>query len=131
MLITGGWSTRATTEVYFPSTNNGCIVDNYDLPAQIHTHTMNTFGNTMLLCGGGQTTRSRSSCLEFTPTSPNSIVWPHYANLTEARYEHTSWVSSAGIVLIGGYGPFSAKAETTAELVNGSILPFTFPFNVR
>ena len=60
-----------------------------------------------------------------------STVWPKYANLTEKRYEHTSWVSSAGIVLIGGYGPYSAKAETTAELVTGGILPFTFPVGVR
>ena len=123
-MITGGWEEKTTTEVYFPSTNKGCSVSNFDLPVSIaiHTHTMNSFENEVLLCGGGD---AQNYCLEFSPSSPE--VWTRYANLTEARYEHTSWVSSAGLVLIGGYAPYSAKAETTAELVNGDILPFTLP----
>ena len=95
----------------------------YALPGIGHTHTMNTFQKKTLMCGGGLGKR----CYEFSPASLNSIstVWLKYADLTESRYEHTSWVSSAGVVLIGGYS--SKIPETTAELVNGDILPFTLP----
>ena len=115
--MTGGWDrrTQTTAEVFFPSTNTGCSVNNYALPRIVHTHTMNTFQKQTLICGGSPT----RFCYEFSPASLDSLstVWPKYANLTEGRYEHTSWVSSAGVVLIGGYAPFSANAETTAEIV--------------
>ena len=126
ILITGGWDNPGTTEVYFPGANKGCKVPKYALPAVVHSTTMDTFGNKTLICGGGEI---QNYCLEFTPNSEfaSSTVWTKFTDLQMNRWEHTSWVSSSGVVLIGGYAPFAANAETSAELVTGGVLPFTLP----
>ena len=90
---------------------------------------METVGDRTLLCGGGSI---QSICDEFTPNSPHasSTVWSKYADLKIPRYEHTSWVSSSGLVIVGGYDPLGEGAEKSAELVKGDVLPFSLP-NIR
>ena len=122
VLIVGGWDNPGTAEVFFPSTGNSCSVPQYSLPAKVHSTTMDTFGDKTLLCGGGDFS---NNCYEFTPQL--QTVWTEFSSLNITRYEHTSWASSQGPVLMGGYEPFGENAETTAELANGDILPFQIP----
>jgi len=128
VLIVGGWDRLAdtTAEVFFPRTGQGCKAPNYALPANVHSTTMDTVGGKTILCGGGGI---QKECYEFTPNSPtsSSSVWTKYADLHIKRYEHTSWASSQGPVLVGGYEPYGVNSEKTAELVKGNILPFTLP----
>ena len=84
---------------------------------------MDNYGDKTLLCGGGDFS---NDCYQFTPQN-TSTAWTKYASLNITRYEHTSWASSQGPVLFGGYEPFGENAETTAELVNGDLLPFQLP----
>ena len=61
-----------------------------------------------ILCGGGDGAE-QTSCLQFSLTSG---VWTNYATTLQKRYGHTSWVSSAGLVLMG-----SRYSGTTTEIV--------------
>ena len=126
VLIVGGWDTSTSAEVYFPRKGQGCRTPQYAHPASVHTTTMDTVGGKTILCGGGGI---QKECYEFTPNSPtsSSSVWTKYADLHIKRYEHTSWASSQGPVLVGGYEPYGVNSEKTAELVKGNILPFTLP----
>ena len=127
VLIVGGWDNPGTVEVFFPKTRQSCNVAQYALPAIVHSTTMDNYGDKTILCGGGEFS---DHCYEFTPQNISS-AWTKYASLNITRYEHTSWASSQGPVLIGGYEPFGTNAETTAELVNGDLLPFELPNNIR
>ena len=71
---------------------------------------MDTIGNIPVICGG-YGDAARISCLHFTPASASGI-WSNYASIKERVY-HTSWVSSAGLVLMGGLG-----RGMYAEIVN-------------
>ena len=123
VLIVGGWDNLGNTEVFFPSTGTGCSVVKYSFPDVIHSTTMDTVGDKTILCGGGG---AQTKCYEFKPVASSPIVWTKYSDLNITRYEHTSWASNEGPVLIGGYEPFGKNAETTAEL-DGHILPFSLP----
>ena len=57
------------------------------------------------LCGGGSTT---TTCITFT-----SGQWVTSHALTEQRWEHTSWSTDAGTILMGGY-----YGGMTSELIS-------------
>merc|ERR1719186_135094 len=59
---------------------------------------MDTLGNTTVICGGYS---KDTSCIQFTPTSAGG-VWTNYATTIKKSQSHSSWVSSAGLVLMGG-----------------------------
>ena len=122
MLIIGGWDNPGNAEVFFPDTAIGCSVPFYSFRDKVHSTTMDTFGDKTLICGGGG---SSKECFQFTPVG-SATAWRKYSDLNITRYEHTSWASTQGPVLIGGYEPFGKNAEKTAEL-NGRILPFSLP----
>jgi len=123
VLIVGGWDNPGNAEVFFPETGKGCRVPHYSFPDTLHSTTMDSFGDGTLVCGGSP----KSKCFKFSP-SGSPLVWTKYSNLNIIRYEHTSWASKQGVVLIGGYEPFGKNSETTAEL-NGRVLPFKLPPN--
>ena len=104
--MAGGWEALSSTEVYIPDTGKTCSLP--DLPEIRYDHTMDTLANTPVICGGGDT---YTSCLQFTPTSAGG-VWTNYTTTMERRYGHSSWVSSAGLVLMGGW-----ISGTTTEIV--------------
>jgi len=53
-------------------------------------------------------------CYELTPNS--LTAWTKYADLNKTRFQHLTWESSQGLVVMGGW-----DSPTTAEVVNGNI----------
>ena len=116
----GGLYALTSTEVFIPDTGKTCRLS--DLPQKYYDTTMNTLGNTPVICNGGY----NQNCLQFTPTSAAG-VWTDYANTTQYRYHHSSWVSSAGLVLMGGARSYSTQkgccSHTTEIVQYGTIWP--------
>jgi len=96
------------TEVFFPKTGKGCVVQKFEFLSSPENPTLNTIGDKTLLCGGYPI---KGECYQFTPNS--STVWTKYADLNKDRYRHIAWESSQGLVLMGG-----DESSTTAEIVN-------------
>ena len=113
ILIAGGWDSTST-EVFIPDTGKTCSLP--DLPDSRDGHTLDTLGNTPVLCGGFMD--SATSCLQLTPTSPDG-VWTNYATTMESRSDHISWVSSAGLVLMGGYSGTGTTTEIVSSVPSG------------
>ena len=120
ILITGSVGAYTSTEVFIPDTGKTCSLP--DLPKSRYGHTLDTLGNTPVICGGDGTD---TSCLQFTPTSAGG-VWTNYTTTMQRRYKHSSWVSSAGLVLMGGY-----YSGTTAEIVPSGGGNFSLLQNTR
>ena len=80
------------------------------LPEDKHSHSIEIIYGTPVLCVW------RSS-FEFTPNSANGKC-TKYATTQVSRNYHSSWVSSKGLVLIGGG---YTQAYTTKELVTGAM----------
>ena len=76
-------------EVFNPSDKTGCLLPS--LPDNRYGHTMDS----LELCGGYYT---RTTCITF-----SSGQWVTSHALTEERWDHTSWSTDAGILLMGGY----------------------------
>jgi len=120
VLVTGGvgskysvseetGSVAKSTELFIPETGKSCFWK--DLPNERKGHTMNTIDNTAVLCG----TRGHppTNCIQYTPTSPEG-AWTAYGRTDGGALEHhSSWVSRAGLVLMGG---------ETCTFVRGGIL---------
>jgi len=117
ILLSGGGSQgESNTEVFMPLTGKTCNFPR--LPDSREDHTMDTVGNTPIICGGrwGST---GYSCLQLSPTSEKGS-WTKYATLKEDRHGHTSWVSPEGIVLMGGTITGNALyGLDNTEIVNG------------
>ena len=124
--MTGGYATGdggviTTTEVFIPDTCKTCLLP--DLPDARTAHTMDTVGHTAVVCGGcydinnytTTVTAPLTSCLQFDPTSASS-GWTNYASIMMdgGRMGHTSWVSSAGLVLMGGYCSDKHDGDSTS-----------------
>jgi hypothetical protein len=130
ILIAGGLGAKTSTEVFLPGTGQTCTLA--DLPDPRYDHTLNTLDNSGVLCGGGNGGDAMPSCLQFSITTgviiitiyivctqPVSGTWTSYgAALQEERYGHTSWVSPAGLVIMGG---IISGSGTTTEIVNGGM----------
>ena len=78
MIISGGWpkdSAAKSVEVYVPSTGRQCQMP--ALPAGRDGHTMEK----MVVCGGGDSIESRTSCLTLTDDG----TWERTTTLLEER----------------------------------------------
>ena len=102
LLVSGG------SELFFPKTNKSCsfpFPNNYEADDDpIEMHTLNTVDNEAIICGGHEGWWESAECLHFTPTN-TSGEWKPFSTL-EKRFGHSSWVSKAGIVLMGGYSDY-------------------------
>jgi len=126
ILIAGGyrWDPLRSTEVFIPDTGKTCSLP--DLPKENYGHTLDTLGNTPVICGGyGDGGANLYSCLQLTATSAGGI-WTNYATTRWGRHEHSSWVSSAGLVLMGG-----EYSGTTTEIVPSGGANFTLVQNTK
>ena len=104
-------------ELFIPTTNQTCRLP--DLPKSLANHVLETVGGSPVICGGdfGDSTLDfYSSCMHFYPPSAGGS-WTTYATLMEKRAVHTSWVSSSGLFLFGGYDPNWIEIDN-AELVS-------------
>ena len=90
ILISGGWETETSVEVYSPNAGYHCVLPS--LPDKIRAHT--SVGTT--LCGGYYT---RTTCITF-----SSGKWVTSHALAENRVFHSSWHNKeeGKIILMGG-----------------------------
>ena len=73
-----------------------------DLPDVRNSHTQSA----MTTCGGGETNDTKTSCVTF-----SSGLWKPTHVLQYERQGHSSWMSTHGIVILGGAGPFENSTE--------------------
>ena len=105
--------------MFIPDTGKRCILPN--LPDDRRRHTING----LVVCGGGRCDYGDTctSCLTFT-----SGRWIKSHTLLHDRYDHTSWMSEEGLVLIGGQNIVegdrvsgkNSDSTTTTELLQGN-----------
>ena len=121
LLITGGDSydgdPQHTAEVWLPG-DRSCQLPRLPAPGR-RWHTQSSF----TACGGQQT---RFSCLTFTAGE-----WEQSHSLSEERYEHVSWQSPAGILLMGGYFPdyiASQSSELLSTTTDTTTSSFRLPY---
>jgi len=115
ILVAGGLGTYRSTEVFIPATGQTCLYP--DLPYEAMQTTLDLVGDLPTLCGMNDACYSGNPCRWCIQLTPPSRLgkWTLYANTTEQkRKTHSSWVSSSGLVLLGGYAYY---ATTSAELV--------------
>jgi len=121
ILVAGGtyidWSNEKRTHVFIPSSKKTCEFP--DLPEQRFSHSLDTVGNTPVLCGGGYYTGGTyfdgqfsvdDICLQLTPPTASG-VWSVSA-VTRGFSTHSSWNSKAGLILMGGYSKLSTEIVT-------------------
>jgi len=114
ILIAGGYEAFQSTELFLPKTGKTCsLADLPDGSRAEHSLDQLTDAGDVVLCGGLSYTAAPKSCIKFDMSSPSG-EWTKYAATTDRRWWHSSWVSSAGLVLMGGHG-----APATSEIVNG------------
>ena len=116
--MTGGWNGDRLTsvEVYVPSTNTSCSLPSLPVATEGHSQ------DGLLLCGGDG--NYRQSCLTF---HPDSGEWVKAHNLSEGRYEHSSWQREDGTVLLMG----GVDSLTTTEIVSDSSAVSTPGFSLQ
>ena len=93
ILISGGSdgsSADRSVEILRPNGSYWCSLP--DLPDARYYHSQSG----VVTCGGGRSD-TRTSCLTF-----SSGQWRTSHQLQQSRYEHSSWMSQHGIVLMGG-----------------------------
>jgi len=115
-------SVAKSTELYIPETGKSCFFK--DLPNERSDHTMDTVDNTAVLCGEGS--GRYTNCLQYSPTSTEG-AWTEYGRTEGGALQyHSSWVSSAGLVLLGGSknrfirgATLLSSQDKTTEIVTG------------
>jgi len=112
IMIAGGYPTVSSVELFLPETGKTCSLE--PLPEGREYFTLDSIDNagTVIACGGSTT---KTSCIQFSPTSTGGNWAPHSTTM-EDRWLHTSWVSPAGLLLIGGGG-----SPSTSEFVSGGM----------
>jgi len=123
ILVAGGFGVNAdevnSVEVFVPGKRKSCKLP--ELPYPRSSLTVDIVDNTPVVCGGAfdinndTTLHTLETCLQL-----QNEEWTEFAKLKSPRFGHTSWVSPAGLMLLGGY------YGNTAELVNPGADPVTF-----
>ena len=103
MIISGGGGALTSVEVFYPTDDKkSCVLPS--LPDQRYYHTMDS----LQVCGGWWTT---TTCITFT-----SGQWVTSHALTEKRWDHISWSTDAGILLMGG-----RNSVRTTEIISPGV----------
>jgi hypothetical protein len=103
IILSGGYH-ETSVEVFVPSTGQACSLPS--LPDERWGHTMNS----LIICGGPYYSTTPTTCLSFT-----SGQWITSHTLVEERYDHSSWQTEQGLVLIGGNAsPITSEIVATA-----------------
>ena len=104
ILVTGGYGdNRRSVEALWSNGSSLCSLP--DLPDDHSVHTQSG----LVTCGGYYDYNTQTSCYTFT-----NGVWTKSHTLRYGRYQHSSWTSPMGIVLMGGW---DSDSETTTELL--------------
>lgn len=111
ILVSGGWGAQRSVELFIPGVNRTCILP--DLPDNRNGHTMDSYTfhdeeDVVSVCGGGAGD-TQGSCVCFKDWGE----WEDCSKETGAlRDGHSSWVSSEGLVLMGGVGSLRSTSES-------------------
>jgi len=123
ILVAGGnyidWRKQNAAHVFIPSLNKTC--DFPELPEQRFEHSLDTVGNTPVLCGGSYYLNGnqfyfndrftiKQICLQLTPPSASG-TWSVFA-VTRGFSSHSSWNSKAGLILMGGNSELKTEIVT-------------------
>ena len=103
VLITGGYRTGQSAEIYYPDKDSPCVLPNIQDSRYDHTQ------DDTLMCGGRNTHRY---CRRW---NADTGAWDLLTeSFTEPRYYHTSWTPADGAVtyLMGG-----SQSETTSNIL--------------
>ena len=100
IIITGGNPSRNKVEVLHSNGSYWCSLADFPQPRSGHTQVG------LLSCGGYEND-IRTSCLSFTDGQ-----WKISHYLQSERFEHSSWLSPQGVILLGGTG-----SKTTTEIL--------------
>ena len=103
ILITGGYGSLDTAELYLPSSGLSCSLPR--LPDDRERHTVDSSG---LICGGWSPV---ATCIQW---SPDTGTWEELLTLDVGRWTHVSWTPNSGIgtYLMGG-GYYDEGRRTT------------------
>ena len=104
MIISGGGQALGSwVEVYVPSTGHSCVFPSLPVTPR-EDHTMNN----LIICGGYDF-YARDDCIEFIDGE-----WTQLTSTLEHRDSHSSWLTSEGLILMGG----------NYNMTNSEIIPF-------
>ena len=81
--------------------------------------------NSHTICGG-ENTITRTTCITFT-----SGQWVTSHALTEKRWDHTSWSTQDGVVLMGGYEGSARTTEIISEGEYEGVPGYNLQYNTR
>ena len=117
IIITGGYGASKSVEVLKEDGSYWCSLP--DLPNNRYHHTQSG----LILCGGKDT---RTSCLTFTGGQ-----WTQSYTLQFNRWGHSKWLSTQGVMLLGG--AYYATGTTTEILTNSgqSTQSFNLTYSTR
>ena len=102
IIITGGNPTKRSVEVLHSNGQYWCSLP--DLPDDRTGHTQSD----LFTCGGySSNDGGKRSCLSF-----SNGHWNTSHQLQTDKFEHSSWMSNQGVVLMGGYFAFESTTET-------------------
>jgi len=113
ILVTGGSGARTSVEVLSGAGTPLCTLPPLPTGREYHTQ------DGLISCGGYDDDYIRT-CTKLTTEG-----WVVSHNLLEDRYEHSSWQSPAGLVLIGGGYPYN-----TTELLSSSDSSSSYNFTL-
>ena len=111
IIITGGDSSASASirsvEILRENGSYWCSLP--DLPDVRDQHTQSG----LVTCGGYHSS-TMTSCLTF-----SSGQWriSHQLQYTRSRWQHSSWMSQHGVVLMGGYAGSNEMTTTTTEIL--------------
>jgi len=132
ILVSGGWGAQRSVEMFIPSTGETCTLP--DLTDNRNGHTMDvcsylrfTYGQNNfreekeadypVICGGGAgDTQGTCTCFDGRWTDCSCVnqrspfKWTEYGDGVR-RDGHSSWVSSIGLVLMGGVDSLTSTSE--------------------
>ena len=95
LLITGGYNTHDSTEVFHPATSTSCQLPRMVLDRYGHTQ------DNLLLCGGDGDSEAATTCEQF---SPATGTWARPSHtLQDERASHVSWHTADGGIHLWNY----------------------------
>ena len=126
MIVTGGLSSSSfpwwtkVIEVFTAAGTSLCTLPPLPLPTGRYGHTQDG----LLICGGSDNYQIGRTCVQLSAEG-----WAVTHNLLQYRWYHSSWMSPAGLVLIGGQDV--GGTDTTTELLSSSDSSSSFNFTLE
>ena len=120
VLVTGGYGGEESAEVILED-GSTCTMPDLPPPGRYHHSATG-----LTLCGGFSDEDTKTTCSTFTGQ------WETSHQLGVMRYEHVSWDSPSGIIIIGGSSADAAHTTETLSTNSSTTSPsFQLPYNTK